>query len=450
MQADYQLRHNLFGRTGSFWERQVDQTTKDRMRLLCGLAGSAEQLQRLDVTAAYAAGLGSVLVEGVSFDFIDGNFAHVGSDFEAYTRFDSVVTGEIYARRDPANVGRSASDTPRAHALSDLEDDFLASLGTFGVTSDWFLIPVPAGMSPILIESKLPGVTLVAGVDFTAHPGYIALRDSPGEVFNAGRVSVQLAIQQVDQPNSFVLESPLPRRGNSRIAEYAKNTQSVAAFRRAAAEYCGLFVLPCDDLVLSSRIVGGATIYVFATSGAVTIDYPHDALLAGHAYRSGHVVSGRFQFLTASDGYGTVNDAGGTTQQEVSLDGVLPIKGLSWTAGTSVSLSSTESGPDGRLHAKMALTGSAEANGALAHLQKAQELATGVFLSDAFPKPASGPWTVDFGDILEQFYQGRYVLVVVDQLVDATSHANLLRFLSDSRPVTCALLLIVVPDILSA
>lgn len=450
--ADYRLRHGVFGMLGSFWNRQLDAASKDQARTLSVVSSSAERLQRLDSVVNYLSSSRRVTVEDATFKFVDGDFCYVGQDFLAYVRTELDApdgSSFTFSRRDVANIGSSDSTQPRPNVLAALSAEFVATAADaeFSPVSDVFLLPIPRHLTPVLIASRLPGVTLVGGVDFTAYDGYIAMRDNPAEVLTPGYVSMPLAILNLSAPNSYTLRADGQRYGNTFLANYDARAQSPRAFKQAAAEYAGLWVIEEDDSVLAKKNLGDALVYVMAQAGVVVVDYDHDELLIGEDCRRGRIVAKRFEIedRTSTRYHQMLLDTIGGLDAPVLLDGVMAVKGLSFSHGEDVMVDSVEAGAGGVYHARLHLDGDTAALQSFWAMQRDQEKLTGVYLSDLIGLNDSTPVKhIDFHTLLEAYYGDKLLLVVVDEQSPAIQK-RLMEFLYQSKPVGCVLLTCTIP-----
>lgn len=451
MQTDYQLRHQLFGKLGSLWSRQADQVTRGRARKISEAAGAAASLRRLEVTAGGELEAGTIAVEDARFRFVDGDFAYVGrsqTDYEHATAEGVDGATVSLALRDSAGAAMVAFPTP--NELAHLTEDFLQLVAGAEVDlaagSDWYLIPVPEGLTPSIIEAR-DGSYLVAGVDFSAHRGYIATRENPAEVFTPGVIRVVSGTRTVEAPHSYVLSAPNDRKCGKYLAEYTRKTQSLPAFRRAAAEFCGMQVFGAADLVLAAHPVTDGTIYVTAALGAVRVDYPHYPMSAGQELQPGHVVAARLALYSEATFDRPLEEAAQETGYDISLDGVLPVKGLSWTPGEKVLADYEEVSPGGTPHLRLHFNGVFAARQAFWDAQKRHELATGVYLYD---EVGNGALTqlVDINALLQSYYGKQLVLMVADMQIPVM-YSKLMEFSAEYKPAGVALLTSVSGDAVS-
>lgn len=435
MRSDYQLRHSIYGKLGSLWSRQTNEETRRVGRTLSYAAGSSGLLRHLDAIAAYALGEDTVIVDDTSFRFLDGNFAVIGRSQSAYLRGEvGDLSNTITAVSDPTKVVAY----PQATAVDILDSAFMDAIavdGSFDTATDWYLIPVPAGMTPVVIESS-DGEPLVSGIDFSAHNGYIAMRADPARVLPVGLVRVITAYVKLPQPYSFILGAPADRRCSKYLMEYAKKSQSIHNYKRAAAEFCGMYVFPEPDVVLSAKDVPGATVYVTAALGALRIDYPHTPLRAGAVIEAGTIVSNGFTLVTAK---GPAAFDIMDPEAPVSLDGVLPIKGLSFKPGIKVLVDGGQT-TDGKRHVSFKFDGGSEAIAQLNSMQRTHELETGNYLSDELMQDGQLSKLVDFGALLNNFY-GEQLIVARFEFLTPIMNKLLKNFLVEYKPCSCVVVI---------
>lgn len=449
MKVDYHLRNGIIGRLGSFWARQVDASTRGKATELSRTAGLSGRLSAVDAAAAYCAAEREVTVFDTTFNFTDGVFATVGQDLQA---FDHVAMGaDVTTLRDPARPGLVDSSAARPHALAgglQAPSGIALPLGT-----DWFILPVPSGMFPLLISTRTPGIKLVRGMDFFAYEGFIALRANPADVFDAGVVHVPVAQVRNQMPNAFPLRGDLARSSNRWLAEYQKQSHGAPCFRRAAAEYCGMWVLTQDDVVLGIRASGDATTYLMAAAGPRVVDYPHQPLQIGTSYPAGTVVGPLFRVGPPQWGEvaGDIITAEAVSYQlpgaygaVFSLDGILPVKGITWDTSTSVRVSSSGAAAvvgSTATAVEWHFGGDPAALARFNNAQRYHELGTTHFLSQELGdvNGFTGYKYVDFSAILSEYYGDRLLVCVFGAMPD-TMRVALDEFLNACKPSGCVLL----------
>lgn len=439
MKLDYQLRHQLFGRQGSLWEKQVDAETRTRIRRLVKSAGNAAVLSELDQIASAALNEEKVLAEDRYFTFIDGSFAVVGRHQRDYTfrQAQDADGNDIYAayRDDPAEQSTSVLKTK----IADVTDDFIAraTAGTSGlsVDRDWYIVPIPRDMSPIAIEAR-DSEFLVQGVDFLNGDGYIAMTDNPAEVLPLGMVQIVSGYQDTPSPNAYVMSA------GKFVADYSKKSQSVSAFRKAAAEFAGLYVVKEPDMVLDARDLGNGThVYNLANAGPVAIDYPHKQLAAHTSLTPGTVICDRFDVLATEYNSATnIKELLSTDWgHPIKLDGILPVNGLTWD-GEDVSIDSVADDPtSGTAHVRLKFSGDAAVLERFWEFSRLHEARTQEFLFDALGGPTL-PNTVDFWDYLETFYGSQLLLILASHHTPRIN-TRLWRFVTENKPQACNSLL---------
>lgn len=424
------------------WSRQADPITRTRARKIIETASGASQLRRLEVVAGSTLAAGELAVDDVHFRFVDGDFAFVGRSQVDYTH----VTAEnpdgetVYlALRDSS--GATVETIPTPNKLAQLTRDFLGLVAgaeeDLLAGSDWYLLPVPEDLTPIIIETK-DGDYMVSGVDFSAHRGYIATRDNPAAAFPSGVVRVVSGTRRTVAPHSFVIGAPTERTCGKYLAEYMRKTQSLSAFRRAAAEFCGMFVFQEADVVLSSHPVTDAMVYTMAGAGPVRIDYRHQPMTAGQEVQPGYAVAYRLELVTELSSGGPIDQAVADSGAGVSMDGVLPVKGISWTPGVRVLADYVEVSTSGTPHLRLHLHGAGGRLEEFWDAQKRHELATGVYLYDEIANGAES-LLVDMDALLRSYYGPQLVLLAAD-VVEPTMYSRLMEFANDYKPSGVVLL----------
>ena len=444
MNADFQLRHNRLGRHGSFWATQTEPKTRDMLRELSRASSLPSRLQHIDVTGAYALNSQKILKEDVLIDFTDGHFAVSGADLQAYAQGDE--TDGIYEMiRDNAAAGLSGT-VFRPHKLSFLTPAEVASMTadipTLGTPGSWFLIPKPVEINPIMLATKVPGVELVYGVDFFTSKHFIVTQHPPAEYFEAGTILATMAEVYLESFDAYPSDSPRTKKGRKWVNTFAKRAQSIELFRRAAAEFCGLYVLPDDDVVVNTiTLADDSVVYAFARAGVIVVDYPHSALTPGAPYPAGFVVCDQFEIrneLTHGSSFLT------STGKNIDLSGLygmplqLPADGLvecsyeylhpqSYAPILRVYFAGLQE------HLEMAW-----ATQMMHEFRTGNSLAValdnvignGLSDTDTFPFPN----LVDFAEVLRNFYGRRLHILVVDNLPERCRF-ELQRFVREHTPL---------------
>lgn len=441
MRADYQLKHQLHGRQGSLWERQVDAPTKAKIRQIVKVGGGASVLTALDHTAASAASETEVSREDLYFRFSSGNFAVVGRSSLSYAfRATETADGSRLHLAYREELSEEDDAVAEATLLASLPAGFMDSISTLNLSEDrdWYIVPTLPGVQPIVVQSRDPDICLVQGVDFLAYDGFIALTDNPEEVLPYGVVRIYAAKRAVEPISSFVLSAPTTIRSSKYLTEYARKTQSLGAFRRAAAEYSGLFITQSADVVLDvMQVSESVTVYNMAAAGAVTIDYPHAPLGKHQHLPPGFVVSGRFDVIPAkrNDTSNLRQYAAANWSHGLLLDGILPVNGVRWDGRATVPIDYTHTGDGGKPHLRLHFSAPTQRLEDFWELQRLHERHTGVYLYDALDEPET-PSSIDFWDLLQNFYGSQLFLVLLDYH-SPQINTRMWRFVTEHRPQSC-------------
>lgn len=455
MKADFQLRHATVSRHGSFWVYQTDLKTRDMLRELSRASSAPSRLQHIDAGGAYALNAQRSIKEGLIIDFTDGHFVTSGTDMQAYvpSRLDEskypIVHGSPYERSNSSS-GLTGT-TLRAHSLSTLSAAEVTAL-----TADvpqllrpgvWFLIPKPAEINPITLATVKPGIELVYGIDFFTSKHFIITQLPPAEYFTAGSIVVSVAEVSFESFDAYPSDSPRNKQSRKWTHVYAKRAQSLELFRRAAAEFCGLYVLQDNDVVLNA--VGradGSVVYAFANAGVITVDYAHTPLVTGTAYPTGYVVCDRFEIRTAAS-HGS--DFLTSTGHLVDLSGIFGMP-VQMPADGQVPCSFYYVDHLMRPHLRIKLNGSLEHLSIIWAMQMthermhgtnlAEELGNGLDDKDNFPTEPE----INYAALLTGFYRHRLALLAIDGVPEAFKF-ELARFMREHAP-TGTIVLLADPD----
>ena len=449
MNADFQLRHTTVRRHGSFWGSKTDANTTGKLRALSKTAAVASRLQHIDTAGAYALGAQKMIKEDVIIDFRDGHFAVTGPDMQSYVPVMTDVNG-VYEMLRSADAPGVSGSTPRPHRLSSMTDAEVASMvadvPALDAVGTWFLIPKPADINPIILTTVKTGVTLVYGVDFFTSKHFIITQHAPAEYFAPGAILASLVEVYLDAFDSYTSDSPRSKKGRKWVNTFTKRSQSMELFRRAAAEFCGLYVLPEDDVVLNVlQLPDNSCAYAFADAGVIVVDYDHTPLTPGTIYRAGHVVCDQFElrsqathgdeFLTSSAAPIDLSGIYGMTVQ-------LPADGM---VACSYAYTNIASIP----HLRLYYGGTLQNLELVWALQMMHENLTGNSLAtvlggglddvDTFPDGIDFPPMIDAAEMLTSYYGRRLFLLVVDGLPESYEF-ELDRFIRDNTPTGAFLL----------
>ena len=274
------------------------------------------------------------------------------------------------------------------------------------------------------------------GVDFEAHDGYIALRRSPAEVLPLGHFTVIFGYERVRAPYLFSMHLDGDPYDINFVAEYYRGGRSVNAFGRAIAQAAGLYVVPQDDSVLATAApYPGVTRYSFQNAGVVDVLYHHEALQAGTDVARGTVVGRQFKIATGGAADRLVLDG------EFSLDGMLPVKGLSVRPGkVRVDFESSHAGHP---HARVHLIGADAVLEDFWERQRLHEIRTGHYLSSTLGITDEMPaLDIDFIAHLRVVY-GERLIVIRRGLRDADPiyKSRMDAFIDREKPLNCVILI---------
>lgn len=423
---DRELKAGPLGYAGAFWQRHASTITRKALEHIA----RGPSLIDLDVSAPAAR---DVEVHNTTFRIIDGDFSVLGSDPEAFA-FSTAdgVTG-LRVDSETGRLGDAASWTGKLNVGGGVAISLPQG-------HDWCVFRCAQDLMPVVLNSAIGH--LIRGIDFLSMQGLVAVRDNPAELWPDGVVTVVRGRRTVQAPNVFTLSGDVGQQTTTWLSEYAKRRQSISAFRRAAAEYCGMTVLTTDDLVLRDD---GSGAYVLAKSGLIRIGYAHTPLVVGSVYPAGYVVAGKLDVFTPAwaDGKSSVyaeEDAEihlpGAEGAVFSLDGIFPVKGLTWNSALPVAVTAGSPSPStGVNYGEWNFSGSPSALTRLNAVQASREDATGMPLSVEF---GTLPVFLDFGAYLSQALGSS--LLVVSSDCDGLMRDLLREFVTLHHPAGCVAL----------
>lgn len=395
----------LIGNIGSFYGEHLQASDVARLRRLTRDSAHCARLDTVDRLAAETIGFGSYVRENFTIAFERSNVVGI-----AFDRFGKV--GDARAR-----IGDMAEFDAWLHevALERPDGDV------------WVAIPLPGGIVPVLIFAG--GINLTLGVDFIVTSSYLAFRASRFVDFSQNFILVRTAFCSAGAANQFVLDIQDDCRGTKFVTAIRYVSQTTGALSRAAAQYCGLFVFEEDDYVVSRFSDESRVVYTCLRSGQVEITYPHAELSAGQHITKGTTVCHRFSIETATSAQ-HIKDFFAAFPS-VSLDYVLPFKGILWDPREATDVDFTETDAEGDPHPRIVLGGSSAALSAWWATQKEVDARSTPKLCELIGLTLETPTVhIDFAVMLWEMYGNRLLLV-------GNSHsgvdARLSNFLAEYR-----------------
>lgn len=428
------------------WEQQVDAETRTRIRRIVKEAGNVPTLTELDQISAAATDSGQVIVEDQFFRFMDGNFAIIGQNFSEYAHHYGILDDGTRIHVAYRTGIASSSPDPLPTRLARISSYFIRAINQnpalMDPSQDWYLVPIPTDLVPLVIEGKGAGDFLVSGIDFVTHPGFIAMRESPADMLPTGLVRINSAYKKVQSPDAYVLSAHSDKQPGRWVSDYTYKSQSLESFRRAAAEFAGLYVFQKSDVVMQvQEITADFTIYNMAIAGPVEIEYPHVKLQPAQKVDPGYVISNKFEVVATPYG-STANIKKAVAEgwnDPISLNGILPVNGLTWDGHSQVVIDTVATDPaSGTPHVRLQFDGPVGVQERFWEFSRLHEQQTQVFLYDELGSP-SLPATVDLWDLLETFY-GSQLILAISEDHGPKINTRLQRFLFEHHPKSCNLL----------
>ena len=443
--VDYHLRHSVLGLLGSFWSRVVSRDTRPQARAVATLSANAQGLDWLETPSRKLLSEKSAPVENLTVPYLDGDFVYIGPTLTDFWRskFDLPdgqsfsITRMNLSDATPSSVLLvSAAGRP----LSSSADSLLtvrADVEGFTGSDPLYVLPMPPGVTPTVIATRIPDKVLVSGIDFEVGDGFVIMRESPGIMFRDGGITVVTGHRTLPLPYNYTMQINGDAHGHGFVAALYRGSWSKTAFERAAAQASGLLVLEQDDTLLTrQQLTATSARYVFLHAGPVVVDYPHFRLTPGKDYAKGYVVSAGFRVVGPSDPGWFRRAAGDRT---CNLSGALPVDGL-YLPPQDVYVGYEEVSGSGSPHAQIHLTGHPVDLRRWWLMQEHHEILHGEFYGDTLGLEESAPSRmVDFHQVVEDFYGARLLVVIPSLLPASVEFGERLReFVTREKPMGSA------------
>lgn len=166
------------------------------------------------------------------------------------------------------------------------------------------------------------GTLLFNGVDFLSYYGLILFTKNPADLFPGYKFIAASCTRRRRNLLSFTLGVDEVYGPVDKIMEYYRVAQSPVMFYRAAAQACGLCVVPQDCVILSREPLHKGCSYI-TTCGKLDAPYGHIMYTQGDTLQKDTVIGGNELFSVVLPGDELPTDIGA-----VSLDYILPVRGL--------------------------------------------------------------------------------------------------------------------------
>lgn len=229
-----------------------------------GAARGAGWLQAAQRLHRFTGSVAAVIVEDAYIDFDARNVLLYGPDF--FGEFATDTGGRLGP--GVSALGESAS--------GDTEDL------TETAADDYpgFFLRIQADFLPLVLRGKTRD--LIAGVDFEPIAGFIRFFSQPSDDFDNGPIPVLTGVDTSSLLGGYS-QSTDAQGVMPFVSEYLRTDQSIASFKRALAEACGIFVSPTSDRVL--KVIDGT--YVLTGGKTMVMGMPHEAWTEGRVIARG-------------------------------------------------------------------------------------------------------------------------------------------------------------------
>lgn len=381
-------KHSLMGRLGSFWGQGLKAASLKIVRKLTHFVDHTSAISSLNGAVNHLAGAGMVSIEHRTLHFKPSDVVTLDEIFQKRVRerygddaenafhimrvaSDTMVLENWRALVDEAGTAVLISETDALLLFPDTTGNSRTILDGL---SPLYLLRVPMTLSVYSIEVE--GRLLLAGIDFTQHPGLLVFHERPDTLFPTLVLLIRSGEEGLPCNFNYTLRMDGVSGSHKAASTYYKGYSSCANFERAIAKAAGLIVTEGDCAILSS-VVNPVGVTYYTTLGVLRVPYDHTPVSNGVFVASGTVIGGAVRVLGAQNTNGAwwreTNWSAG-----LSLDGLCPIKGLT-VPDANVLCDTVALGAD--YHARLHLHGSEEALAKYWEYIKANELITGKYIN---------------------------------------------------------------------
>jgi len=330
-------KYKMFSRIGSFWYQQLTEDSKNQSRSMVYASDWNRGEAWLEKTQNWLLGASKLTDEYTSFSIKGSDIIVLGPDInERIVNTLGTPYGKFKIITKPTPPTLNAKDHIQ------LVTESFGDIVTEG--NDYVLVPVqddpdivvdfedtlikyavrkPNNQNPKVLITA--GRTLVLGIDYELSDSFMVFREHPKELFKSDIVHVKVSETSMRSPMCFPMKVDVT--GDvSYIARYLRQRQDSKSFELAIAQAAGMVILPKASVLLDIRATGQVTRYIFEDF-TVDVPYYHIPLVKGRLYEAGRIVGDTVKIYAPTGGDRWYRNL--DWQDGLSLDGLIPFKGLS-------------------------------------------------------------------------------------------------------------------------
>lgn len=373
-------RHNIFGKLGDFWYRQLSESStggtnfaRSFMHLMDAdssvgkmeavaqrLAGSAENIKSNYVIQFNPADVTVVNLD-LSFRSVTGAYSELDiSKQEQYTLLESSY---LQIEGLTGSAAPESTETSLANVLGDNDGGGLiapVSGRSLALSAEearpMYSVPLAATVLPICITTRTQELTV--GYSFLSYPGHVLFYENPIDLFPDSQIICRSAYVLESHLMDYTYQVDNLYSDGYYVARYMRMTSSAKALRLALAEIAGLPIIKKESVLQAIYSGLTYTVYEFDTQ-VIRVPYyiDHDALVVGTTYAADTIIGADYIKVYSSgnsDGtpwYRATELQDVWTAQGLDLSGVTPFSSVIVpdTAGTFAFNGATSAGATAHL-----------------------------------------------------------------------------------------------------
>lgn len=325
---------DMLGRAGSFYYRNLSPDGKATARRMTQFYTNCRIIEQLKAAGTLALSGGYYNDFGRVIHFSDADIDYFGAKWVLQQRDSSGAPYEELSLDGYTALAETIEgfdklltelnkETREQHILVfPVKGEGDSSTVTLGNRSDLiFGLHIDPNLFITTITTE-DGTVLFNGTDFISYFGLILFKQNPGVLFP----SLKFLCSSCTIRKRNILSYPLGVNNVygpvDRILEYYRVAQSIKTFYYAAAQACGLCVVPEDCSIKYREPLHKGCAYI-TTIGKLDAPYDHIMLDAGMTLEKNTVIGGNELFSIVLPGTAIPTD-----MRPVVLDKLLPISGL--------------------------------------------------------------------------------------------------------------------------
>jgi hypothetical protein len=294
-------RHNVLGKLGDFWYRQLSDKDNHGVALakaMTHLTDASSAIDDLGTVAEQLTGRTTNLRSNYTIKFNINNIKVINLNFDPAFKpgqYTLDYTGYLKVSNLAAGSDTATADYPEVLADDDtggikfpLQDRTITL--SANEARPLYYVPIPFNVTPVCVTTSQRELTV--GTSFLTNPGYILFFENPLNLFPDYQIVCRSAYIRQSHIMDYTYQADNVFNTGEYIARYMRLTHSPVALRLALAEVANLPILKQDSVLQATYTNFEATIYEFDTEVLrVPLYVEHTPLVVGTTYGA-HTIIG--------------------------------------------------------------------------------------------------------------------------------------------------------------